>query len=270
MQRFVLVIEYIGTNYAGSQTQGARKSKDKAVTLKTDKNPNPPKTIQDEIEKTLSTLTKKPIKTFFSGRTDAGVHSKGQIIHFDSDFDCLNPKFINSMNGLLPKDISIKKIKEVPKNFHAQKSATARWYRYKIVNRNQRSAWDENCLFVRDNLNVDKMNEALSYLVGEHDFSTFKKVKTLNPAKVCTMYKAQCFRNNDEIYIDLIANRFLYNMVRSIVGTLLMIERNSLAPSALKEILNSKDRNQAGPTISPNGLTLMKVIYNNEKYGDSL
>lgn len=254
MQRYVLVIEYIGTNYAGSQIQKGKKGS----------NPQPQNnTIQGELEKALSTLTKHKIKTVFSGRTDAGVHAKEQYVHFDTDYDCMDAKTINSLNGLLPKDISVKSIERKDKTFHAQKSAKYRWYRYKIINRKQRSAWDNNVLLVRDNLDVNRINESLKFLEGEHDFTAFKKVKTLNPAKICTIYKACCLKKGDEIIIDIIANRFLYNMIRTIVGTLLMIEKKSLAPVTIKEILDSKDRTKVGPTISPDGLTLMKVIYNN-------
>lgn len=253
MQRYLLVLEYIGTDYSGSQKQPK-------------KQPNTSKnitTIQDEVEKAIRTLTKTKIKTIFSGRTDAGVHAKGQTAHFDTELE-LNPsKFVNSMNGLLPKTISVRELKKVEKTFHAQKSAKARYYRYTIANRKQRSAWDDNCLLVRYPLNLERMNEALNYLKGEHDFSAFKKVRTSNPAKICKMYKIEAIKDGDYIYIDFIADRFLYNMIRSIVGTLLMIERKSLAPKTLKDILESKDKTKVGSTISPEGLTLKEVIYNN-------
>ncbi len=265
MQRFALTVEYIGTNFAGSQKQpGDKITKEKEST-------KPKTTIQGELEKALSTLTKQKIKTIFSGRTDAGVHSKGQIVHFDTEYDCTDGRFIYALNCLLPKEISVHGLEKKEKSFHAQKSAKKRWYRYTIINRKHRSAWDKECLFIKDELDIQRMNDSLSFIIGEHDFSSFKKAKTENPAKYCNVYKAQCFKEGDKIIIDIIANRFLYNMVRSIVGTLLMIERKSLAPVTLQEILNSKDRSKAGPTASPSGLTLMKVIYEEqEKYGDSL
>lgn len=263
MQRYVLVIEYIGTNYAGSQVQRIKGGAENKKAYSNEITENPQKTIQGELEKALSTLTKQKIKTVFSGRTDAGVHAREQYVHFDTDYDCMESKIVNSLNGLLPKDISVKSIEKKDKSFHAQKSAKYRWYRYKIVNRKQRSAWDNNVLLVRENLDINRINEALKFLEGEHDFTAFKKVKTLNPAKFCTIYKACCFKNGDEIIIDIIANRFLYNMIRTIVGTLLMIEKKSLTPVTIKEILESKDRAKVGPTVSPKGLTLMKVIYNN-------
>ena len=253
MQRYLLEIEYIGTSFSGSQKQpGNMPNSNKPVI-----------TIQDELEKAISTLTKTKTKTIFSGRTDAGVHAKGQTVHFDTELE-LNPSmFINSLNGLLPKTISIKELKKVERTFHAQKSAKARYYRYTIANRPQRSAWDANCLLVRYPLNIERMNKALSYILGEHDFTSFKKVRTTNPAKICNVYVAKALKEGDYVYIDFVADRFLYNMIRSIVGTLLMIEKKSLAPEVLRDILESKDRTKAGSTISPDGLTLIKVIYNN-------
>ncbi len=252
MQRYLIELEYIGTDFSGSQKQPIKMPNSNKSVI----------TIQDELEKAISTLTKTKTKTIFSGRTDAGVHAKGQTAHFDTELELSPSKFINSLNGILPKSISVKGLKKVPKTFHAQKSARARYYRYTIVNRAQRSAWDANCLLVREKLDLERMNKALSYLLGEHDFTSFKKVRTNNPAKICNMYKAQAVRDGDYVYIDFIADRFLYNMIRSIVGTLLLMERKSLAPETLRDILEARDKTKAGSTISPEGLTLVKVIYN--------
>ncbi len=260
MQRYLLVVEYIGTMYSGSQTQPHTLSN-------TSKYIN---TVQDELEDAISTLTKTKIKTIFSGRTDAGVHSKGQTVHFDCNLEIEPRKFVNSLNGILPDTISVKSLRKVENTFHAQRSAVARYYRYTIVNREQRSAWDANCLLIKYPLDIEKMNEALRYLIGVHDFSSFKKVRTSNPAKICKMYKAEASKQGDYVYIDFVADRFLYNMIRSIVGTLLLIQRKSLAPETLKDILEARDNTKAGPTISPMGLTLMEVIYNNNIDGESL
>ncbi len=259
MQRYLIELEYIGSSYMGSQKQPQKVQGCSKPIL----------TIQNELEKAISTLTKTKTKTIFSGRTDAGVHAKGQTAHFDAEIDIIPEKFINSLNAILPKTISVKTIKKTSKTFHAQKSAKARHYRYTIVNRAQRSAWDENCLLVKFPLDIARMNKALSYLKGEHDFTSFKKVKTSNPAKICNMFEAKVTKDGDFVYIDFIADRFLYNMIRSIVGTLLMIERKSLAPETLKEILDLKDKTKAGSTISPTGLTLIKVIYNDLINGES-
>ena len=252
MARYLIELEYIGTSYQGSQKQPKKMHNSNKPVI----------TVQDELEKAISTLTKTEIKTIFSGRTDAGVHAKGQVVHFDTEHEIYPSKFINSLNGLLPKTISVKRLIKVEKSFHAQKSALARHYRYTIVNRQQRSAWDEHCLLVRYPLDIERMNKSLSYLLGEHDFSAFKKSRTTNPAKVCKMYKAQAVKQGDYIYIDFIADRFLYNMIRLIVGTLLRIESTSGKAEEMKEILDSRDITKAGSTISPEGLTLVEVIYN--------
>lgn len=244
MQRYVLILEYKGTNFSGSQKQKTKV-----------------RTVQGELEKALSTLTKQNIRTIFSGRTDAGVHARGQVVHFDSEIDFTNPKLLYSLNGLLNKDMSVMKIEKADEAFHAQKSAVARFYRYRIISRNQRSAFDEDCLYLRESPNIEFINQCLEVLKGEHDFSSFKKTGSGNPAKICNIYEAKCYRNNDEILIDIVANRFLYGMVRTIVGTILYLDRKSQSPESLREILKSRNRTKAGPAASPDGLTLMKVIY---------
>lgn len=261
MKKYALVVEYIGTNYAGSQIQPDMV------------------TIQSELEQALSTLIiggrgcrekkstpqNRLIKTIFSGRTDAGVHSKGQVVQFETDKPIVASRFVNSLNGLLPDDISIKSIREVDNDFHSQMSARYRVYQYKIVNRRQRSVWDSHSLLVREPLELERMNKALTYLIGEHDFTSFKAVRTDNPAKVCIVYKAECSKLGDEIIFEIAANRFLYNMVRNIVGTLLLMERNKFEPEFMKEVLDAKDRTKAGATISPDGLTLIEVGYEEYK-----
>ena len=105
------------------------------------------------------------------------------------------------------------------------------------------------------------MNKSLSYLIGEHDFTSFKSAKATSPAKDCIVYKADCTKDGDFITVEIAANRFLYNMVRTIVGTMLMIEHNKFEPEFMKEVLDAKDRTKAGPTINPDGLTLVEVGY---------
>lgn len=284
MTKYALVVEYIGTNYSGSQIQPNQKTiqseLEKALcTLIGAKAPKQIKTTKsDRLETNRSEYDSTQIlcqqnktenivkesryfKTIFSGRTDAGVHAKGQVVHFVSDEMIVASKFLNSLNGILPKDISVSSVKKVSDDFHAQKSGRYRRYQYKIVNRQFRSVWDNHSLLVREPLDIERMNEALSYLIGEHDFTSFKSSQATDPASVCAVYKAQCTKFNDEIIVEIVANRFLYNMVRTIVGTLLFIERKGLKPELMKEILEKKDRTQAGPTISPDGLTLIEVGY---------
>lgn len=246
MPRYAIVIEYIGTNFFGSQWQPEKR------------------TIQDELNKAISTLTKKNIKVILSGRTDKGVHAKGQVAHFECDVIADEDKFLYQMNSILPNDMSVKAVKKVEPRFHAQKSAKWKWYQYKIVSRERRSCFDERCFYTRQTLNLERINKMLSFLIGEHDFSAFKSSQTSNPARVCKMYKAQCTKINDEYLFDFVADRFLYNMIRSIIGTVLLIEKDNLSPSKMNEILKSKDRTKAGQTAEPQGLVLQKVSYTEE------
>ena len=244
--RYVLKIQYLGTNYRGSQKQ-----------------PNA-NTVQNELEKALCTLIKKDISTIFSGRTDSGVSARCQFVHFDIEFEILNRfKFLNSLNAILPDDIRVFDMEKTDKSFHAQKSAKFRHYKYVIRNYFCSDVFDKCVLHYPYKLDMYRMNSALAYLVGAHDFSAFKS-KSDNPACLCEIYLAQAQRSSDNKYviIDIIGNRFLYNMVRTIVGTLLLIEKNNLEPLAMLDVLKSKDRSKAGFTAPATGLTLECVGYN--------
>jgi tRNA pseudouridine38-40 synthase len=243
LTRYAIKLEYIGKNYCGSQKQPDRN------------------TIQQELENALRTLIKTEIKTVFSGRTDKGVNSKGQIVHFDTDKTIVASRFINSINGILPNDIAVSEIKKVQEYFHAQKSAKRRHYRYVFVNRKHRSVYDGDLSLIRYNCDIERMNKALSYLSGEHDFTSFRGADCEVPNNICFIYNISCKKVDDRIILDIEGNRFLTNMVRIIVGTLLLIEKDSLPPETMKEVLESKDRTKAGQTVNPYGLTLMKVEY---------
>lgn len=261
MPRYTLIVEYVGKNYAGSQIQ-----------------PKGVDTIQLRIEDALRTLKlgkrgsgcesvpgskcqKYKSQTIFSGRTDKGVNSKGQVVHFDSEEILVASKFLHSMNALLPNDIAVSGLTEVDERFHAQKSAKKRHYKYVFFNRELKSAFDGDLMLVKYKIDVDRMNNSLKYLLGEHDFSAFKSAGSENPQNVCTLYKAECEKFGDTVAINIVGNRFLYNMVRTIVGSLLLIEKENLAPEKMLEILEGKDRTKAGKTVNPHGLTLMKVEY---------
>ena len=250
--RYALKVQYIGKNYAGSQIQFENGNEIETPT------------IQGELEKALSTLTKtnnRRFKTIFSGRTDKGVNSLGQVIHFDVDEPIVASKFVYQINEILPDDISVSDLKQVDNRFHAQKSAKKRHYRYEFINRKCKNAFDGDLLRVKFDINTERMQESLNYLLGEHDFSSFKSSGTLNPSKVCFIEKAEVKKIGDKVVIDIVGNRFLYNMVRTIVGTLLEIEGHNLPSEHMKEVLDALDRRKAGATISPYGLTLVEVEY---------
>lgn len=255
--RYAIQVHYIGKNFAGSQIQ-----------FENGKEIETP-TIQGELEKAICTLIYgkkaksdiRPIKTIFSGRTDRGVNSKGQIVHFDTDERIVASKFIYSLNEILPDEISVSDIQTVSEKFHAQKSARKRHYQYIFINRKCKDAFDGDLMRIKFDINLERMQKSLNYLLGEHDFSSFKSSGTLNPSKICFIEKADCHREGDKVIIDIIGNRFLYNMVRTIVGTLLEIEGHNLDSEHMKNVLEARDRTKAGRTVSPYGLTLMKVEY---------
>ena len=255
--RYALKVQYIGKNYAGSQIQ-----------LKDGKLTDIP-TIQEELEKAIWTLIggksaseyNRQVKTIFSGRTDRGVNSLGQTVHFDLPKTIVASKFEYSLNEVLPDDISVSDLREVEKTFHAQKSAKWRSYRFEFINRRCKNAFDGDLMRVKFPLNIDRMKKSLSYLEGEHDFSAFKSSGTLNPSKICLIKSATCKRVGDKVVIEIKGNRFLYNMVRTIVGTLLNIEGHNLEPEHMQKVLKSLDRRKAGQCVSPFGLTLVDVEY---------
>lgn len=253
--RYALDVQYRGKNYDGSQIQFEN---GKEIG----------KTIQGEIEKVICTLLEsktqinnRPIKTIFSGRTDKGVNALGQVVHFDYDKDIVASKFVYQMNEILPKDISVDNLRTVDRSFHAQKSAKSRYYRYELINRKFKQAFDGDILRVKYDLNVERMQCALNFLLGEHDFSSFKSSGTLNPSKVCLITRAEVEKQGDRVFIHIEGNRFLYNMVRTIVGTLLEMEGHNMPPEHMQIVLEARDRRKAGRTVSPYGLTLMRVNY---------
>lgn len=255
--RYAFQVQYIGKNYAGSQIQFENGEQIDAPT------------VQGELEKALSTLikssrntdNKRPIKAIFSGRTDKGVNSLGQVVHFDTDETIVASKFLYSLNEILPDDISVSDLREVGESFHAQKSAKKRHYRFEFINRRCKNAFDGDLMRIKFQTDEARMQKSLNYLLGEHDFSSFKSSGTLNPSKICIIYEAKVSKVEDKVIIDIIGNRFLYNMVRTIVGTLLEIEGHNLEPEHMKYVLDSQDRTKAGRTVDPYGLTLMKVMY---------
>lgn len=274
--RYAFQVQYVGKNYAGSQIQF--ENGEQIVTP----------TIQGELEKALCTLifakkckytqnlhedlsndnfvedkrkNNRPIKTVFSGRTDRGVNSLGQVVHFDIDKEIVASNLVYHINEILPSDISISDLRVVSPEFHAQKSAVRRWYRFEFINRRYKQAFDGDLLRVKYPIDIERMQKSLNYLLGEHDFSSFKSSGTLNPSKVCILYRADISKLDDKVVVDIEGNRFLYNMVRTIIGTLLEIEGHNLAPEHMKEVLEARDRRKAGRTVSPYGLTLMKVMY---------
>jgi tRNA pseudouridine38-40 synthase len=247
MRNIKLVVEYDGTAYAGFQKQ-----------------PNEP-TIQDELEKALSTLLDANVKVTGAGRTDAGVHARAQVVSFDALSDMICFKMRWSVNGILPSDIVVKSCEEVDRGFDARRDAKARVYKYFILNRLYPSAFcSRYSHFLARKLNVTAMREAAAYLAGSHDFSAFCATEGAG-GNVRTIRRIDIFRE-DEMTEDMISiyvegDSFLHNMVRIIAGTLIEVGLGNMESEKVDLILQSLDRTQAGPTAPAKGLTLMEVKY---------
>ena len=251
MTRYLISFGYEGRNFFGSQKQPDKR------------------TVQDELNKAICTLIKNnSTRIIMAGRLDRGVSAKCHTAHFDAEPIEDEFKFLNSLNAVLPEDIAVFRISKVDDNFHAQKSATFRHYRYTIRNSFVKPVFNKNVLFVKKTLDFELMKQAILEIQGEHDFSAFKTTSD-NPSSVCTIYFANIckreieYANGNYLKIDIVGNRFLYNMVRAIVGTLLMIEKDKLRPLVMSEILKSKHRALAGHNVEPYGLTLIKTGYEN-------
>lgn len=242
------VVEYDGTRYAGFQRQKREI------------------TVQEEIERAFGSVTQEQAKIVGAGRTDAGVHATGQVISFSTGWKRSLSELQRALNALLPLDIAILKLSEVPLDFHARKSALSRRYRYTIFNRSVRSSLSRLYAYHWvGELDLEAMKEALESLMGVHDFASFGRARPGGSTRR-EMLEVDCRREGDYIYIDLVANAFLKRMVRSIVGTLLLVGRGEMSPQGFKDILEAKDRSRGGDPLPAHGLCLTKVSYP-QRYG---
>jgi len=239
-----LHIEYDGTDWHGWQSQP-----DDA-------------TVQDAIEHALQTALRKPVSITGSGRTDAGVHARGQIAHMTIDKDIDSHRLMGSLNGLLPKSVAIRAIECVRDDFHARYDARLRRYTYRIcsvpVAIGRHYHW-----YLTPELDVDEMNRAAQDLIGTHNFSVFCRTNSETRNRVCTVMKA-CWNRTDVAHtwiFEITANRFLHGMVRSIVGTLVEIGNGKRSSDCVPDLIACKDRREAGFAAPACGLTLEEVLY---------
>ena len=243
---YVLFIEYDGTNYAGWQVQK------KQIT------------IQGEIERNLYIIFKESIKIIGAGRTDTGVHARGQVANFKHssviDFD----KIQRSLNGLLKKDIRIKKVFQVNNDFHARYSAILREYHYNIV-LNPTALHRNFCWYIPYKLDLDKMRKAAEGVIGQHNFKSFCRIISDISNYDCRVKETYWKQNGELLTFVIQADRFLHGMVRALVGTLIDIGRNKLQVSDITRILSKSDRTFAAQSAPAKGLILERVYYN-KKY----
>src|SRR3990172_807509 len=262
-----LLLEYDGTSFQGWQKQAGLP------------------TIQGTLEEALARITKQPVTLFGAGRTDARVHAAGQTASFRSSLKLTESSWVRAVNSLLPPDIVIRSAEYVPPEFHARYSARSKVYQYSILTSERRAPFLRNYVWHgRQALNIPSMQEASGYLIGTHDFSSFRAsecaakspVRTLDrleivhipPAEIAEQKCKHCLVplnrmpcNATMILFTLEARSYLQHMVRNIVGTLNDVGRGRLKPSDVREILEKKDRRYAGPIAPPQGLFLFRVRY---------
>ena len=245
--KIALGVEYLGTDFHGWQIQA-----------------NGLRTVQGVVELALSKVADHSVRVFCSGRTDAGVHAKEQVIHFETDSIRDNNAWLFGGNVNLPSDVNFTWVKEVSDDFHARFDAYARLYEYKIHNHPVRSSFKANSnLWEPRALDIKKMRKAADFLLGEHDFSAFRGNLCQAKSPIKTLESIEIIKTDDTILIQIKANAFLHHMVRNIVGTLLKIGRDEREVDWMLSVLQSKDRKQAGPTAEPQGLYFVKAYYHN-------
>ncbi|RYL94143.1 tRNA pseudouridine(38-40) synthase TruA [Sporolactobacillus sp. THM19-2] len=242
---YKLMIEYDGGRYKGWQRLGAEE-----------------KTIQGKIEQALSQLEGRPVEIVGSSRTDAGVHALGQVANVRLDTPQTGDGIKNFLNHYLPEDISITRITRVPERFHARYHAKGKTYLYKIWNGDYSHPFlRKYSMHIPEKLDLGRMQKAASFFIGEHDFTAYSNAKSKKKSSVCRITSLNIEEQDGLIQIRICGNRFLYNMVRKIVGSLIEAGLCRLDPDQVPEILKAKKRNRTGRLAEARGLYLESVDY---------
>ncbi len=245
--RIALGIEYDGSQYFGWQRQ------------------REVNTVQQELEQALSKVANHQVDVFCAGRTDAGVHGTGQVIHFETDSIRTERGWTMGVNANLPDSIAVTWVKEVPEDFHARFSATARRYRYIIFNSKLRPGiLAKGLSHYHSPLDHEKMHEAAQCLLGENDFSSFRAAQCQSNSPNRFIHFVNVSRHNQYVVIDIKANAFVHHMVRNIAGSLIAVGKGEQPVEWMAQVLAKKDRTQAAETAKPNGLYLIEVDYPEE------
>ncbi|MCQ4574911.1 MAG: tRNA pseudouridine(38-40) synthase TruA [Candidatus Brocadiales bacterium] len=252
MRNIKLVIEYEGTNYAGWQEQRVKKG-------------DPVPTIQACVKDAVEKVVGEAVTLYGASRTDSGVHALGQAANFKTFSKLPAGEFVPAINYYLPPDIVVRSAKEVPEDFHAQYSARSKVYSYTVLNDRVPCALNRNLSYRYPwPLDIERMKEASRCLTGSHDFTAFSVESSDKKNGVRTISSFDITRQDRYTTIVVEADGFLHKMIRGIVGTLLLAGRGKLGAEEFRHILDSRDRQLAGPTAPAKGLTLLKVNYDEE------
>jgi tRNA pseudouridine38-40 synthase len=244
MARYAAGLEYDGRAYSGWQYQPGLD------------------TVQDQAQRALARVADSPVECTCAGRTDAGVHASGQVLHFDSDAARSEHAWRLGANTYLPDDISVLWVREVPEQFHARFSATARSYRYVVLNRDSRPALATGrATWERRPLDAALMHDSAQVLVGEHDFSAFRAIECQSKSPVRLVERVAVTRNCEWLHLDITANAFLHHMVRNVAGLLMSVGQGESPPERVAQVLASRDRRTSAATAPPDGLYLVAVRY---------
>jgi len=242
--RIALGVEYDGSRFCGWQTQPQGCA------------------VQDALERALAEVADGPVDTICAGRTDAGVHALGQVVHFDTGAQRRDTAWVRGVNALLPPPCAVNWSHAVAEDFHARYSALARNYRYVLLNHPVRPAADHARVgWFHLRLDLDRMRRAARLLVGEHDFSAFRSSECQARSPVRTLSRLDIARRGDYVVFDFCANAFLHHMIRNIVGCLVYVGKGKHPPEWLGEVLAGRDRGRAAPTFDAAGLYLERVDY---------
>lgn len=242
--RYFIQLAYNGTPFNGWQIQ-----------------PNDP-TVQQELEDALSTVLREKVEVVGCGRTDTGVHASQYFAHFETTRKFDSDTLVFKINCMVPFEIALQKIVAVPKDLHARFSAIQRTYFYFISPKKDPFDFHKSW-YMHQDLDIEKMNKAALQLIGKHDFTSFSKLHTQTKTNICTISEAFWEREGGMLKFTISADRFLHNMVRAIVGTLVEVGRKKLTVDDFQGIIDSKSRQNAGPSVPAHGLFLARIKYPN-------
>ena len=242
--RIALGVEYDGSRFCGWQTQPEGCA------------------VQDTLERALREVAGAPVATTCAGRTDAGVHALGQVVHFDTDAHRPESAWVRGSNALLPPPCAVTWAREVPGDFHARYAALSRSYRYLLLNHPVRPAAAHGRVgWFHLPLDLERMRAAARFLLGEHDFSAFRSAECQARSPVRTVKRLDVADRDNYVVFEIQANAFLHHMVRNIIGCLLYVGKGKYEPQWVAELLDGRDRARAAPTFDAAGLYLTEIEY---------